>query len=87
MIRYILLLAVLPLAACATTKPEPTVRTVEIRVPVPVTCLPKGFPGPPAYPNPSAGRSAAEKVQLMGAELLLRRQRAAETEPVIAGCR
>lgn len=47
------LIAAALLAGCATTRPEPVIRTVEVRVPVPVACvdrvpdLPAPLPSPP----------------------------------------
>lgn len=77
-------------ASCATTA-EPIVRTVEVRVPVPVKCVPAGLAGEPAYPDTDAAIRAqpgpAERYQLLAAGRLLRIQRSAETEPIIRACR
>lgn len=78
------------LAGCAT-KAEPVIRTVEAKVPVPVSCVPDSLPPPPTYPDSDkalkAAPSGAERYQLIQAGRILRIQRQAETEPVIAGCR
>lgn len=80
------------LAACGTTKaPEPVIRTIEVKVPVPVTCVPSNLGPAPTYPDTDhalrAAPSAPERYQLLAAGRLLRIQRQSETEPVIAGCR
>jgi hypothetical protein len=88
--KTLALLPLLALAACAT-KPEPTIRTVEVKVPVAVECVPKALPGPPTYPDSAqalkAAPGAADRYQLLAAGRLLREQRLAEVEPVIAACR
>ena len=47
-------LALLLLAACARPEPETIVVTQEVRVPVPVSCVPARFPGAPAYADTDA---------------------------------
>lgn len=79
-------------AACATTpEPQIEIRTVEVQVPVAVSCVPGALPAPPAYrvtrgallaaPDPAA------RLVLAAAGFLEREARLAETEPVIAACR
>lgn len=88
--KALALLPLLALAACAT-KPEPVIRTIEVKVPVAVECVPKALPGPPTYPDTDAALraapSAADRYLLTAAGRLLRVQRLAEVEPVIAACR
>ena len=92
MIRLVPLIAALALAGCATNEaPEPEVRTVTVRVPVAVSCVPESLPGPPDYPDTDAALrqapDAAARYGLIVAGRVLRIQRAAEAEPVIDGCR
>jgi hypothetical protein len=78
------------LAACAT-KPEPVIRTVEVKIPVAVACVPKSLAKAPTYPDTAealkASPGAADRYQLLAAGRLLRTQRLAEIEPVIEACR
>lgn len=85
------LLAVV-MAACATqAPPEPIVRTVEVKVPVPVACVPDGLGEPTAFVDTDAAlKSAAgpeDRFQLLAAGRVQRNQRLAQVEPVIKGCR
>jgi hypothetical protein len=78
--------------ACATkAPPEPVVRTVEVKVPVPVACVPASLGAPPAYVDTDAAlKSAAgpeDRFQLLAAGRIQRNQRLAQVEPVIKGCR
>jgi hypothetical protein len=61
-------LAALSLAACATTTPEPVIRTVEVKVPVPVPCKPD-LGSEPAYPDTRQALTSApdlfERVKLL----------------------
>lgn len=80
------------LTACGTAPaPEPVVRTVEVTVQVPVSCVPPGLRVAPSYPDTrealKAQPGAAERYNLMAAGRLLRDQRLAELEPVVAACR
>lgn len=88
--RRLALIPILALAACGGT-PKPDVRTVEVKVPVAVKCVPEGLKAAPAYPDTDmalkAAPGAADRYQLLAAGRLLRSQRLAEVEPVIAGCR
>ena len=83
--------ALLALTACASTPPEPIVRTVEISAPVAVSCVPDSLGGPPDYPDTDealrAAPGPAERYQLLIAGREARKARAGETEPVIALCR
>lgn len=58
---------------------------------VPVSCVPKALPSPPAYPDSDTrlkqAGEAAERYQLMAAGRLLRIRRLAELERIVAGCR
>lgn len=48
------------LAGCAATAaPEPVIRTVEVVVPVPVSCIPESLGGPEAYADDAAALLAA----------------------------
>jgi hypothetical protein len=77
-------------STCATTS-EPRVVTKEVRVPVPVSCVPKDLKAPPSYPDTdealTALPDAAARYLLMAAGRGLRMQRASEVEPVITACR
>lgn len=76
--------------ACASRPSEPVVRTVEVRVPVPVSCVPETLRGPKPYPSKDDLRrapGAADRLQIAVAAYLLMDQRLRELEPVIAGCR
>lgn len=90
--KVLALLVLAPLAACAAAPVEPpTVRTVEVKVPVPVACVPATLAPAPTYPDTAqtlrAANDAADRYRLMAAGRLLRDQRLAELEPVVAGCR
>lgn len=86
------LAACLSLAACATTTPpEPAVKIVEVRVPVPISCVPKDLGPEPTYVDTNeALKSAAgpeDRYQLLAAGRVQRKQRSAETEPILTRCR
>jgi hypothetical protein len=49
---------------CGTT-PEPIIRTVDVLVPVPVSCVPEDFPGAPEYPDESEAQDRAEWLALV----------------------
>ena len=78
--------AALTLTACGTT-PEPIIRTVEVLVPVPVSCVPDDFPGAPEYPDPEQAQGRAEWLALTLSGDELRRDRLADVEAVVEGCR
>jgi len=84
-------LLALGLTACATDHAEPRIEIREVKVPVPVTCVPAALPAAPTYPDTDealrAAKGPADRLALIVAGRLLRIQRQAETEPVIAGCR
>lgn len=90
MSRLYPLLAVFALAGCTTGR-EPEIRTVEVKTPVAVSCVPKNLGPEPVYPDTDKAirdtAGADEMLKLLAAGRLLRVQRAKETEPVIAGCR
>jgi hypothetical protein len=71
---------------CGTT-PEPIIRTVDVLVPVPVSCVPEDFPGAPEYPDESEAQDRAEWLALVLSGDALRRDRLADVEAVIEGCR
>lgn len=81
----------LVLAGCATRPAEPVIRTVEVRVPVPVTCVPSGLRAEPAYPDTTAAIKASpgpgDLLQLLMAGRILREQWLSEVRPVLALCR
>lgn len=79
-------------AACASTSPpEPVIKIVEVKVPVPISCVPKGLGPPPQYVDSDAALRAAagpeDRYQLVYAGRKQRIARQGETEPVIARCR
>lgn len=87
MIRTIALsLAALALTACGTT-PEPIIRIVEVLVPVAASCVPDDFPGAPAYPEEGKAQDRAEWLARVLSGDVLRRDRLADVEAVVAGCR
>jgi hypothetical protein len=77
-------------AACATTA-GPPVKVVEKAVPTPVPCVSHATPKPGEYPDTDAAlkaaAGAADRYVLIAAGRLLRIQRLAELEPVVAACR
>jgi hypothetical protein len=79
------------LAACGSTaRPEPEIRTVEVKTPVAVSCVPKGLPRPPegleTRESLAAVSTPEERLQRLGADWLRRVARAELVEPVIAIC-
>lgn len=84
-IAIIILAAVFGLSACATT--EPVIGTVEVRVPVPVSCVPDDFPAGPDYPPVDESAPDAEWLAATLAGDALRRDRVADLEAVVDGCR
>jgi len=89
--RSIALLALLGLSACATTYPEPRIVTHVVEVPVARSCVPAGLAAAPTYPDEDAAVRAAsgpaDRYRLLAAGRILRKQRLAELEPVVAACR
>lgn len=59
--------------------------------PPPKSCVPRGLPAPPRYPDTDqalrAAAGAADSYQLMAAGRILRQQRLQDLEKVVAGCR
>ena len=88
------ILATVMLAGCATTAhipTEPTVRTVEVRVPVPQACPALERIGPrPTYPDTAAAIAAAPdiaaKVGLLLAGRILRMAREDAAEAAMRAC-
>lgn len=89
-----LLLGLAVLCACSSVpKPEPQVRTIEVKVPVREACA----PGRDQLPNPPAGYAdaglsadvgdAAERYRRIATANEQRKARLALVEPVIAACR
>ena len=79
------------LAACATRPAEPVVKVVEVRVAVPVTCVPPGLRPEPTYPDTSEAIKASpgpgDLLQLLAAGRILREQWLSEVRPILALCR
>ena len=79
------------LTGCAASSKELAIRTVQVNVPIPVSCVPEAFPKAPAYPDSDhalkTAAGGAERYRLIQAGRILRAQRAAEVEPVIEACR
>jgi hypothetical protein len=89
--KAVAILCALALTGCATASKRAVVKPVEAKILVARECVPKGLAGPPAYPDTAdalkAAPAAADRYQLLAAGRLLRAQRLAEIEPVIAACR
>lgn len=85
------LIAATALLAACSPKPEPVVRTVTVKVPVAVECVPATLGDAPAYPDSDealrAAPDAAERYRILFLGRLLRDARLAELEPVIVSCR
>lgn len=79
------------LPACATRPAEPVVKLVEVKVAVPVTCVPNSLRAEPQYPDTAAAIKAApgpgDLLQLLAAGRILREQWLSEVRPVLALCR
>ena len=79
--------------AAAVVKPPPAPPVIRPAPPAPIrrSCVPKGFPRTPAYPDTDAALrdagGAADRYQLMAAGRVLRALRLAELERVVEGCR
>ena len=88
---YFVAFASLLLVGCGGKQVEPEIRIVEVPVSVPVSCVPKNFPAKPPMPDSDealrAAPDAAARYGLIAAGRVLRIQREAEVEPVLAGCR
>lgn len=90
MIRPAILLSAILLSGCAADQERP-VRTVTVRVPVQVECIPASLGEAPAYPDTDdaliGASDAAERYRLIAAGRKLRAARLGEIEPVIQICR
>jgi hypothetical protein len=89
----LIIAASLALVGCGHTSeplPDPVVRTVEVKVPVAVSCVPKGMPARPAdletRHSLAAAATAEERYQRLAADWLRRFARMEVTEPIIAEC-
>lgn len=87
--RILILAAFFGLAGCATT--EPVIRTVEVLVPYPVSCVPETLDPKPEYPDTDAALAAepdyAVMIGMVFAGRSLRDSRLADLEGVVEGCR
>lgn len=83
--------ALLLLAGCARPEPERIVITQEVRVPIPISCVPAGFPAAPTYSDTDAAIIATAGVDDLLVVLiegrLERVNRLAKVEVVVEGCR
>lgn len=87
--KWIVLGAAVALAGCGTTR-EAKVRTVEVKVPVRVACVPADLPPKPAaYADDglTSGTPPDERYKAIAAANQERKARLARTEPIIAACR
>lgn len=88
--KLTLLLPMFLLAACATTKPQPVVETVEVKVPVAAPCVPKDLGGQPTYVDSDEAllnaKDPAERYKLIYAGRLQRMARLMVLEPVVLAC-
>lgn len=82
--------SLMAVAGCATA-PEPVIRTVEVKVPVAVSCVPADLRQEPSYPDTDAALKATagpdDLIKLLGAGRLLRNQWLSEVRPVLKACR
>lgn len=77
------------LAGCETTA-EPQIRTVEVKVPIRVACVPADLPEKPAAYADGAlngGTPPDERYKAIATANEERKARLARTEPIIAACR
>lgn len=81
---------ILALAGCAHAPREPEIRTVEVKVPTAISCVPANLPAAPVYPDTrealQAAGAAPERYQLMAAGRELRIVRLRDLEAVVATC-
>lgn len=81
----------LVLAGCARPEPERIIETQEVKVPVPVSCVPRGLPPPPSYPDTNAALKATQGLDDLLTVLiegrLMRVNRLGKLEAVVDGCR
>lgn len=84
------IIPVLFLAACATT-PDPRVVTQDVKVEVPVSCVPESLPPRPIFTDTAAALKAAAGVEdrylLMAGNWFTRDARLTLLEGVVAACR
>lgn len=77
--------------SCATTTPPPIIRTVEVKVPVAVSCVPAALGEEPAYVDSDQALVTAagpeDRFQLLAAGRLQRNGWLAQVRPVLRGCR
>lgn len=88
--KALFLTPVLLLAACASTGKEAPVRTVEVKVPVRVACVPSDLaPKPAGYADDGLTRATPpdERYRATAQANEERKARLARVEPVIASCR
>ena len=83
--------AFVAVAACNSTPREPIVRTVEVLVPTPVTCVPASANLEPKFQvsrgDVAAAYDAAERLRLTAAGFLERDAYINEILPVARGCK
>ena len=84
--RALPLLALL-LVGCAPHVPEPKIVTREVRVPIPVTCVPEELPPPPDYARAAPDAPLDELARAAAIGLAQRDARLALLEPVVEACR
>jgi hypothetical protein len=83
----------LALAACATAAPppEPRIITKEVKVEVPVSCVPKDTPPAPTFSDTAAALKAApgaeDRYLLLSGNWFPRDVRLALLESIVASCR
>lgn len=89
--RALLLIAIVALAGCASTPPEPKIVTRDVMMPVAQPCPAEPVPAPPAYPDTAEALRAApgpdNRYRLLAAGWLVRDARLRMLEAVVAACR
>lgn len=86
------LLLCVAVTGCATTPtPEPVVETIEVAVPVPVSCVPENLGEPETYSDTDealvAADDGAERYRLLAIGRSQRNDRLGALETVVRGCR
>lgn len=87
---FLLIVLIVILGGCSSTKPEPVIRTVEVKVPVLVSCVPGNLPAKPVYSDSKEALSATDgpgRYQLTILGNQERQKRLDVLEPVINGCK
>ena len=83
--------AAILLAGCAAQEPQRIVVTQQVKVPVPIECVPDGVGGPPIYSDTDAAIIAAPDdaalIYLFWTGRVERDLRLAIIETVVEGCR